>query len=188
MVTTGILPHKENSHGRAGNRTQDLVISSQKLWPLDHEGTECSEKLGNLQFVYCRLLNTLPSKIECNRRQTAASSSVLYSPPFKSRSTNGGKKKRKTVGYKSISTLRGSLNTHWPFQLRLVFVVLWLFPLIKSLSTNPWYLNISILSASKVLIDNLCVTIDFPDPASSQSFGRSLVRISVWDCVVTVYL
>ena len=38
MVTTGILsPHKENSHGRAGNRTRDLVISGQKLWPLDHE-------------------------------------------------------------------------------------------------------------------------------------------------------
>ena len=30
-------PHKENPHGRAGNRTRDLVISSQKLWPLDHE-------------------------------------------------------------------------------------------------------------------------------------------------------
>jgi hypothetical protein len=37
MVTTGILPHKENPHGRAGNRTRHLVISSQKLWPLDHE-------------------------------------------------------------------------------------------------------------------------------------------------------
>ena len=37
MVTTGILPNKENPHGRAGNRTRDLVISSQKLWPLDHE-------------------------------------------------------------------------------------------------------------------------------------------------------
>ena len=37
MVTTGNLPHKENSHGRGGNRTRDLVISSQKLWPLDHE-------------------------------------------------------------------------------------------------------------------------------------------------------
>ena len=39
MVTTGILPppHKENPHGRAGNRTRDLVISSQKLRPLDHE-------------------------------------------------------------------------------------------------------------------------------------------------------
>ena len=33
----GDPPHKENPHGRAGNRTRDLVISSQKLWPLDHE-------------------------------------------------------------------------------------------------------------------------------------------------------
>jgi hypothetical protein len=24
-------------HGRTGNRTRDLMISSQKLWPLDHE-------------------------------------------------------------------------------------------------------------------------------------------------------
>ena len=31
MVTTGILPLQENSHDRAGNRTRDLVISSQKL-------------------------------------------------------------------------------------------------------------------------------------------------------------
>ena len=37
MVTAGIFPFKENSHGRAGNRTRDLRISSQRLWPLDHE-------------------------------------------------------------------------------------------------------------------------------------------------------
>ena len=37
MVTVGIFPFKENSHGRAGDRTRDLMISSQKLWPLDHE-------------------------------------------------------------------------------------------------------------------------------------------------------
>ena len=37
MVTAGILLFKENSHGRTGNRTRDLMISSQKLWPLDHE-------------------------------------------------------------------------------------------------------------------------------------------------------
>jgi hypothetical protein len=37
MVTAGILPHKESPHGRDGNQTRDLVISSQKLWPLDHE-------------------------------------------------------------------------------------------------------------------------------------------------------
>ena len=37
MVTAGIFPFKENSHGRAGNRTRDLMISSQRLWPLDDE-------------------------------------------------------------------------------------------------------------------------------------------------------
>jgi hypothetical protein len=33
----GISPFKENPHGRTGNRTRDLMISSQKLWPLEHE-------------------------------------------------------------------------------------------------------------------------------------------------------
>ena len=37
MVTAGVLPFGENSHGRAENRTWDLMISSQTLWPLDHE-------------------------------------------------------------------------------------------------------------------------------------------------------
>ena len=37
MVTTGIFPCKENSHGRTGNRTLDLTVSSQRPWPLDHE-------------------------------------------------------------------------------------------------------------------------------------------------------
>jgi len=36
-------------------------------------GNKFSEKLANLQFVYFRLMNMLPSKIESNRRQTAAS-------------------------------------------------------------------------------------------------------------------
>jgi hypothetical protein len=30
-------PSRKNLHDRTGNRTQDLIISSQKLWPLDHE-------------------------------------------------------------------------------------------------------------------------------------------------------
>ena len=38
MVTAGILPFRENSHRRAGNLTRDLMISSQRLWPLDYEG------------------------------------------------------------------------------------------------------------------------------------------------------
>ena len=33
----GIFPFKENSHGRAGNRTRDLMISNQRLRPVDHE-------------------------------------------------------------------------------------------------------------------------------------------------------
>ena len=37
MVIAGIFPFKENSFGRAGNRTRDLMISSQRLWPLDRE-------------------------------------------------------------------------------------------------------------------------------------------------------
>ena len=37
MVTAGILPFRENSHGRTGYQTRDLMISSQRLWPLDHE-------------------------------------------------------------------------------------------------------------------------------------------------------
>ena len=36
-------PHKENPHGRAENRIRDLVISSQKLWPLDHEAVQGQE-------------------------------------------------------------------------------------------------------------------------------------------------
>jgi len=31
MVTAGILPFRKNSHGRAGNRTRHLMISSQRL-------------------------------------------------------------------------------------------------------------------------------------------------------------
>jgi len=37
IVTAGILPFREKSHGTAGNRARDLMISSQRLWPLDHE-------------------------------------------------------------------------------------------------------------------------------------------------------
>jgi len=43
MVTAGILPFTENSHSRAGNRTRDLMISMQRLWPLDHEAGQIRE-------------------------------------------------------------------------------------------------------------------------------------------------
>jgi hypothetical protein len=42
MVTAGIFPFKESFHGRAGNRTRDLMLSSQRLWPLDHEANVAS--------------------------------------------------------------------------------------------------------------------------------------------------
>ena len=44
MVTVGIFPFKENFHGRAGNRTRDLMISSQRLWQLDHEAGQLKIK------------------------------------------------------------------------------------------------------------------------------------------------
>jgi len=51
MVTAGILPFRENSHGRTGNRTRDLTISSQRLWPLDHEaGHYCKCKPLDAEF------------------------------------------------------------------------------------------------------------------------------------------
>jgi hypothetical protein len=34
----GYSPSRKNPHGRTGNRTQDLMISSQKLRPLDEAG------------------------------------------------------------------------------------------------------------------------------------------------------
>jgi hypothetical protein len=42
--SAGIFPFKGNSHGRAGNRTRDLMITSQRLWPLDHEAGHTYKK------------------------------------------------------------------------------------------------------------------------------------------------
>ena len=53
MVTMGILPFRENSHGRTGNRTRDLMISRQRLWPLDHEA-------GLIINVFFFILQLLP--------------------------------------------------------------------------------------------------------------------------------
>jgi hypothetical protein len=37
MVTMEIFPFKKKRHFRNGSRTRDLMISSQKIWPLGHE-------------------------------------------------------------------------------------------------------------------------------------------------------
>jgi len=63
MVTTGILHFRENSHGIAGNRTRDLMISRQRLWPLDREAgqnercqkTEIERSLLLKRWVVCSM-------------------------------------------------------------------------------------------------------------------------------------
>jgi hypothetical protein len=40
----------KNSHGRTGNQTRDLIICSQKLWPLDHEAGHVAL---NIQACIC---------------------------------------------------------------------------------------------------------------------------------------
>jgi len=57
MVTAGILPFRENSDGRAGNRTRDLMIIRQRLWPLDHEA-------GPFAFVWWCIFLTTHSCLE----------------------------------------------------------------------------------------------------------------------------
>jgi len=44
MVTAAILPLRENSHGWAENQTRNLMISSQRLWPLDYEAGRFLER------------------------------------------------------------------------------------------------------------------------------------------------
>jgi hypothetical protein len=45
----GSSPSRKNPHGRTGNRTRDLKISSQKLWPLDHEAGQSEFNTYSLQ-------------------------------------------------------------------------------------------------------------------------------------------
>jgi len=47
VIAAGILLFRENSHGRAGNRTRDLIISSQRLWVKRNLRTS---------FPYCKAL------------------------------------------------------------------------------------------------------------------------------------
>ena len=50
MVTAGILPFRENSHGRTANRIRDLMISRQRLWPLDREAGRNSQYLRSYNY------------------------------------------------------------------------------------------------------------------------------------------
>jgi hypothetical protein len=51
-VTMETSPSRKNPHSRTGNRTWDLMISSQKLWPLDHEAGPLT--LRNTSLVFTR--------------------------------------------------------------------------------------------------------------------------------------
>jgi hypothetical protein len=44
----GSSPERENSHGRTGNRTRDLMVSSQKLWTPNHEADHSTWSKNNL--------------------------------------------------------------------------------------------------------------------------------------------
>ena len=55
MVTAGNLSlHRKISHGRTGNRTRDLMISSQRPWPLDYEAGHCNYIRNIIPFRTCR--------------------------------------------------------------------------------------------------------------------------------------
>ena len=80
MVTAGIFPFKENSHGRAGNRTWGLMISSPRLWPLDHEAGPILKIYNTLvlpTFLYGSENWTLTAS---QRRRTEAAEMKLLRP------------------------------------------------------------------------------------------------------------
>jgi hypothetical protein len=51
-------PARENSHGRSGNRARDLMVSSEKLWPPNHDGGHTCKCID----VYTK--NQIPSSIK----------------------------------------------------------------------------------------------------------------------------
>ena len=78
---------RENSHGRTGNRTRDLTISSQRLWPLDHEAglhvwmyVTCYEGLTDYSIVFW-YTHTESTTLCCNKHPKATHSfKVKYFP------------------------------------------------------------------------------------------------------------
>ena len=73
----GRLPlSRKNAHGRAGNRTRDLVVSSQELWPPSHEAGPWTGMFKlrictlNLNFIIIFLLDYCFLKTSQNSRIT----------------------------------------------------------------------------------------------------------------------
>jgi hypothetical protein len=58
-------PSRKNSHGRTGNRTRDLIISSQKLWPLDHQAGHTDKIQLNIWASHKHELNKRKQRDSC---------------------------------------------------------------------------------------------------------------------------
>jgi hypothetical protein len=52
----GSFPSRKNPHGRTGNRTQDLMISSQKFWLPDHEAGQVIKRNEQNSFCCCNII------------------------------------------------------------------------------------------------------------------------------------
>ena len=54
LGSLGLPLSRKNAHGRAGNRTRDLMVSSQELWPASHEaGLICICKVKKICACPC---------------------------------------------------------------------------------------------------------------------------------------
>jgi hypothetical protein len=59
----GSSPARKNSHGRIGNLTRDLMVSSEKLWPPSHE----TEQVGiGVHIRYYRKRNVVALTRYCD--------------------------------------------------------------------------------------------------------------------------
>jgi len=80
MVTVEILYFRENSHGRTGNRTRDLMISSQRLRPIDHEAGRNWNVMDykiNLYYIV-EFMQLVPAKWTSQTDQNIISKIVVY--------------------------------------------------------------------------------------------------------------
>jgi hypothetical protein len=79
-------PSRENLHGRTGNRTWDLIISSLKLWPLDHvvsKGCSSTSFYSPHFLVLCRLggraqIPSEPTENHHNYRENAVHTGTAF--------------------------------------------------------------------------------------------------------------
>jgi hypothetical protein len=66
-------PSRKNPHERTGNRTRDLMISSQKLWPLDHEA---GQRRIIMSISYCKGQHVKIGKVAVKTARTGGSDQI----------------------------------------------------------------------------------------------------------------